>query len=105
MKWLPLVKYLVVSDIISIIPINNRQKLNLLDHLTYGQIVKKLPKAILADVTWRGYLKQGTPVGKQMLLKKKGGMSVQKRLIMVVRSQKHFYIKYNVFRIILKINR
>ena len=105
MKWLPLVKYLVVLDIISIIPINNRQKLNLLDHLTYGQIVKKLPKAILADVTWRRYLKQGTPVGKHMIFKKKGGMSVQKRLIMVVRSQKHFYIKYNVSRIILKINR
>ena len=41
MKWLPLVKYFVVSDIIAIIPMNKRQKLNWLDRLKYDQIAKK----------------------------------------------------------------
>ena len=41
MNFLPLVKYLVVSDIISIIPVNKRQKLNWLDRLIDNQISKK----------------------------------------------------------------
>ena len=39
-KWLPLVKYLVVSDIITLIPVNKRQKLNWLDRLIDDQIAK-----------------------------------------------------------------
>ena len=56
MKWLPLVEYLVVSDIIAIIPFNKRQKFNRIDHLTDDQITKTISKAVLADVTWRGDL-------------------------------------------------
>ena len=66
MKWLPLVKYLVVWNIIAIIPVNKRQKLNWLDCLTEDEIAKNLPKAVIADVTWRGNLKQGTLVAKLM---------------------------------------
>ena len=40
MKWFTLVKYLVVSDIIAIIPVNKRQKMNWLDCLTANQIAK-----------------------------------------------------------------
>ena len=40
MKCLPLVKYLVVSDFIAIIPVKKKQKLNWLDCLTDNQIAK-----------------------------------------------------------------
>ena len=81
-------KYLVVLDIIAIIPVNKRQKLNWLDNLTDDQTVKKLPKSVLADITWHRHLKQGTPVVKYMFFNKKGAMYVQKRRSMVARSKK-----------------
>ena len=78
---------LAVSNIIAIIPVNKRQKLNWLDCLTDDQIAKKSQRSVLADVTRHGHLKQGTLVVKHIFLKKKGCMSVQKRKLMVARSK------------------
>ena len=95
---------LVVSNIIAVIPVNKRQTLNWLDCLTDDQIAKKLPRSVLADVTRRGNLKQVTLTVKHIFLKKKGGMYVQKLQSMVERSKKHSYMKYNRYRVILKIS-
>ena len=66
MMWLPLVKYLVVSNIIAIIPVNKRKKFKWINRLTDNKITKKLSEAVLDNFTWRRHLKQGTLVANYM---------------------------------------
>ena len=73
MKRLTFVKDLVVSDIIAIIPVNKRPKLNCLDCLTHDQIAEIIPKAVLADASQCRHFKQVTPITKHKFFNNSGG--------------------------------